>query len=468
MKALAKDPQKRYTSITEFATALEEASKQIPPGSRVQHDASTPQHTAKRSSPLIVPLLVTLLLFVFGFIGGIFTSIFHPATVSIIPTSVRFVQSYHISAVVGHPDPSLHQVDARFISSTASPQSEMVHTTGIGRTAGVRAQGELTFYNGLNITQSVPARTLLTTANGIQVVTDVDALIPPANPPYLGSVTVPSHALNVGKAGNIEANNINQICCSSDNSITVKNLSPFNGGQDPQIYSFVRQSDIDGAANTLEVSSKPKALTLLQEQVRPNEMLLATIQCSRNEISDPRPDEMATTVNVTITVTCKSEVFDNAAATSITINLLKADLNKCLEGTYVLKGHILTSVLEATLADAKQGTIALLIRVEGFWIFQFSNAQKQKLVRLIAGKNRKDAHDLLLEQTGVSNVDIQTPWWVPWIMRDTLPTNTNSITLVTIRAPTSSPPTRVCVSFCCGICNRSLQIPQQKTFCEPP
>lgn len=429
MKALAKDPRRRYSSISKFAAALEKASRQPSPMAASRRSANNSQFTARRSSPLAASLLLMLFLVISGGTLGFVASVAHQATVTITPISTNVVRNYNLSTSTSVDHAPQHQVYARFISPTPPSQSTIVNTTGVAKTSGVQARGILTFYNGLTYPQEVNAGTVIKDVNGVLVVTDVSTIIPPINPPYLGSASVPAHALNVGVRGNIKADSINQPCCVTNNSIIVTNVSAFSGGQDPQPYHFVKQSDINGAVNSLELVLRPTALRLWQEQVRPGETLVASVQCGSKVISDHAVNQKATKVKVTVTLTCKGEVYDNVRASSIAGALFKADTLKRLGGSYILAKNPIITFLQAILIDAKYGTISLLVRVSGLWFYHFSNMQKLNLIKLIAGRRQEEARELLLKQPGVAKVDIQTPWWVPWIIRDSLPISVNNITL---------------------------------------
>jgi VCBS repeat-containing protein len=55
--------------------------------------------------------------------------------------------------------------------------------------------------------------------------------------------------------------------------------------------------------------------------------------------------------------------------------------------------------------DASQGTIRLTVNAEGIRVYQFTDAQKQSLAKLLGGKKKADALALLLAQKGVAQVD---------------------------------------------------------------
>ena len=90
---------------------------------------------------------------------------------------------------------------------------------------------------------------------------------------------------------------------------------------------------------------------------------------------------------------------------------------------YGLVGNVATNLTSATLTATTQGAITLIVNAEGIWAFEFSDAQKQVLVKLIAGKKMDEAQTLLFSQAGVKRVDIQ-------FSRDTLPTDASRITIV--------------------------------------
>jgi serine/threonine protein kinase len=432
MKALAKDPNQRYESISGFARALSQAIKPVSQAKMRWRSHIIARLSGKRRfRHLMAFLILTILITLFGSIAGVILSLSYITTVIITPAHVSLVQNYTLSAVIGSANPSQRQVQARSISATAPPQSTKVQASGTGETQGTRARGTLTFFNGLNIPQTIDAGTRITNMDGVQVATNETAIVPPSDPPYLGSVTVPAHALGVGTKGNIAADSIDQSCCTDNQSITVKNLSAFSSGQDPQPYTFVRQSDIARAADLLEIPMKAQAQTLLQAQVRSNEALVNFTQCTRTVYSDHQPNDRIATFTVTVTLTCNSEAYDRENAKSIAITLLNADAAKQLGDNYILTGTITPHFLQVMPKGTQPTTIALPIQAKGTWIFQFKTATREKLARLIAGKSEKDASDLLLRQTGISRVEIQTAWWVPWIIRDTLPTNSNHISLVT-------------------------------------
>jgi len=366
---------------------------------------------------------------VLGSLKNLVPGIIPSATVTITPASSDLTNTYEIFGVTGTPDPSQRQVQARQLSSTSPTQSKTVNATGVGHTQPTVATGKLTFYNALTFSQTVANRTVFTLSNGIQIINTQLAIIPAAHPPTEGLVTVNAQAVQPGSAGNINALTINQSCCVS--GVTVQNTAPFTGGQDPQNFTVVSQSDIDGAAKPLENTLTPEAQKSVKGQIHPNEQLVNSLQCTPNVTSDHNAGDRATNVTVTVKVTCSGEVYDQQAAQLIASNLLKQQAAKTPGPGYALVGDLTTKVTQVMVTDPNKGTLLLQVKAEGIWVFQFSAAQKQALANLIAGKSKQNALALLVKQPGVAKADIVLSGGDG----NTLPTDPTQITIVVQSVP---------------------------------
>jgi hypothetical protein len=347
-----------------------------------------------------------ILLLVAGTI--VFARVFpQTATVRITPKSSKQNGSYSITAVTNTPDTTQYQVQARQLSYTTLHQSKTVNSTGIYQDSGLQAIGEITFYNGMVIPQVVKAGTVFTDKNGIQISNDVDAIIPAADPPTEGEITVDAHAVHVGLNGNIAALDINIECCTTNHTIFVRNLSPFTGGKDALSYTFVQQSDVDSAANSLAQSLVPNAKSSLQSQVHANEQLITQPECTNTVSSSHNAGDKVDKVDVSIIVTCTGEVYDRSAVEVVATNLLKQEATQKLGTSYALLDKtIKITVIQTKVIDANKGTVSLQVKTEGLWGYQFDTPQKQKLLKLIAGKTQADAIKILKQQTGVLDVQI--------------------------------------------------------------
>jgi hypothetical protein len=371
----------------------------------------------RRTRLLVAILLIVLTLLLIGGIAaaavrgglgslaGFVPGVVPTATVTITPKSNDLPNTYVITAVTTSPDATKREVGARILTFTTPAQSKIANATG--SIPGLRATGALLFINNSSTAKTFSS-VVLTGADGVQVSFDGPVTVPAVLP---SSVTVTGFAVNVGSAGNIEALDISGSCCAS--GITVKN-GAFRGGQDPQPNSVIEQSDINGAADALEASLTPGAQSGLQKQVQPNEQIVSgTIQCNKSTFTANHiAGDLAKTVTVTVAITCKEEAYDQQRALTMAANLLKAQASALLEArgfkpgsAYGLTGNIVTGVTKTILVDAK-GTLSLLVRAEGEWVYLFSDAMKQNLAKNIANKSKEDAIKYLTSQPGVSSVQI--------------------------------------------------------------
>lgn len=231
-----------------------------------------------------------------------------------------------------------------------------------------------------------------------------------------GFTEVPAHVVEVGTIGNLPGpccgpgpNFQNQCEPSISNcgqAHDIFNATAFTGGTDPQTYSVVQQSDIDGAANALEQANTPNAQQVLQGQVHANEQFIGTPQCTPNMTSDHAAGDQANSVTVTVTFTCTGEVYSQDGALSMAVQLLTNQAATDPGPGYALAGNIATTVTNATLSNAGQGTVTLTINAEGVWVYQFNVTQEQALVKLMTNKKKQTVESLLLKQQGVVNVAI--------------------------------------------------------------
>jgi hypothetical protein len=327
------------------------------------------------------------------------------ATIIITPDSKDRKNTYSIFAVTGTPDPSKRQVKARLLSFTTHAQNQKVTASGIGHRPAVAAQGTLTFYNALPSTQTIPAGTVFTDTNGIKIANDQPAVIPGANPPTEGTVTVTAHAVNAGANGNIPAQDFQAIPCCAP-GVTVGNTQAFTGGQDAQTYTYIQQSDIDNAVNSLKRSLIPGGQEGLQRLILPQEQSARPAECMPIATSDAAAGDQAQSVTVAESVTCVGEVYDQQAAFALAANLLKMEAASEIGTNYALAGHIVATTQETTLTDPN-GSVLVSVQAVGKWVYQFNDVRKKSLMQLVAGKSMREAQSLLARQAGVRKTSIQ-------------------------------------------------------------
>src|SRR5207302_916732 len=204
---------------------------------------------------------------------------------------------------------------ARILSFTTDEQSITVPASGTGTAPATYASGTLTFHNTLSKEQTVPAGTVFIDKNGIKVANEQDAHIPGAQllvdgTALAGTITVPAHALASGDKGNIQQSDFNGTL-SYISGITVENTIPFFGGQEQQTYHYVQQSDIDGAAHTLQTTLTQKARTALLSKISPDERLIDQIQYTHSVSSLYKAGEtVGGSITVTVKVSSIAEVYN--------------------------------------------------------------------------------------------------------------------------------------------------------------
>lgn len=346
-------------------------------------------------------LLVLLLLTGMGMLwdlGPLAPLLFQPtASVTIVPTRLDSQATLLITAVTGTPDIAKHEVVARFVSATSPVLVASGQASGVAHVPATVAYGTLTFYNDAPYPQTIAVGTVLTGADGVQVVTDALAFIPAGNP--LGAITVSAHAALAGARGNIDALDINALCCVA--GVAVKNTAGFSGGQDAQTYTTVRQADIDGLARPLIDTLTQGAQAGVQVQFRPSEWMVTIPACSPAISVDHAVGSRATQVSVTVAVTCRGEVYDQQAARRLAAASLKQETATALGATYALVGQVTTTLVGVAVTDPQRGTLTLSILAEGVWVYRWSPAHLEALARRIAGTGKQEALARLLREEGV-------------------------------------------------------------------
>jgi hypothetical protein len=260
----------------------------------------------------------------------------------------------------------------------------------------------LTFFNSGNFDQSFGG-VILRGHSGVPVSFNGTITVPAALP---ASKTVTGFAVNIGSAGNIGALDIEGPCCAT--GITVKN-GTFSGGQNPQPNSVVQQSDINGAASALTASLTPGTQTALQKQVHSGEQVVSnTLKCTSAVSANHTAGDHAPNVTVIVSVTCKEEVYDQQAAQTMAANLLAKQASTDLGPNYALAGSIVTQVTRVTVVDTK-GTLAILVKAEGVWVYQFSKTVLDGFANHIANMSNQASLQYLMNQPGVKAVKIDNP-----------------------------------------------------------
>jgi hypothetical protein len=310
-------------------------------------------------------------------------------------------------------------IQERLLPSISISQSGSLRTTGHGHQDASQARGTITFYNGAFQSQTIPAGTEITGTSGVVVITDQTAFIPSANPPSFGETTVLAHSVNYGVNGNIASLTINTTLSAS---IFVKNTGQFTGGQDARNFSIVAQTDIARLTATIKTSLAQSMAGALKTNVQPQEQLYV-FPCMPSVTPDHQPGDEATTVKVTVSETCAGAIYNSQKLQTIAAQLLT---NKALAQIGAGYTVIDTSITKVKL-NATTGIVALTC--QGTGVYQLSQHEQNQLKKLIAGKSKQEALQLILHTSGIQGafidgVDDSTP----------LPRNADFITLTVLHA----------------------------------
>src|SRR6266851_4311215 len=245
---------------------------------------TTGDHLPPRQKPywLLIPFTILLCL-EFVAASFLFPLLAPSATVTIIPVERTITLTTAI------------QVHGRELLPLTLLQSLSAPATGKQHRDATRAAGTITFYNGLLTSQTIAGGTVLTSSDGVQVITDQPAIIPAANPPLEGHVTIPAHALSAGAGGNIQAYDINQACCAT--SVLAKNTSAFTGGAAARDFLAVIRTDINTVVTSLLLTLSQSENAALQAQIYPGEAL-AVSSCTPHVASNHKPGDAAKQVTV--------------------------------------------------------------------------------------------------------------------------------------------------------------------------
>ena len=195
-------------------------------------------------------------------------------------------------------------------------------------------------------------------------------------------------------------------------------------------YTFVQQSDIDNAATPLVSQLTSDAQAAVQKQLRANEQFASTPECVPKTNSNHKANDRVNDVTVTVSVTCTGQAYEPQAVQSMAATWFKSDTASQLGAHYALAGDVLTSSPVAQPGSDKN-RVSFSVNVQGVWVYQFSDTQKQNIAQLIAGKPLADTQALLQKQTGVKKATVKTEGF--W--GSAMPTSPSDIKFIVLSVP---------------------------------
>ncbi len=330
--------------------------------------------------------LVLFLLFLDS-ASPLLTDIFTPtAVITLIPTQHHI--TLRSTAELG-----------KLLDPITLTESQTAKATGKGHQDAERAAGTLTFYNASFSPQTIAAGSVFTGSDGIPVITEDAVTIPADNPPVNGQATTTAHAANPGVAGNISALDINGTV---SNSLYVRNLTAFTGGQDERDFSVVRQADIDEAAANLATRVTSSMRAALNGQVVPGEQMQPQ-PCHPQTTADHQARAEATSVTVTVSLTCSAIVFNTMQLQTNATHVLTTQAHKQFGAGYMLSGNAQVSVTKASIHNK---TVILTFTTQGTYIYQLTAKMQDSIKALLFGKPRLTALHQLALLPGIRQVSI--------------------------------------------------------------
>ena len=144
----------------------------------------------------------------------------------------------------------------------------------------------------------------------------------------------------------------------------------------------------------------------LQGQLKPGEQLFI-LPCSPTVASDHQPGEEATTVKVTVSLTCSGIAYDTQALAAKATAYLATQAQQKTGAGYSLFGTVHVTVKLANVTNAPPPLVFLSFHAQGTWIYALSQTAQQQIKYLITGKTNQEAAQLLASLPGVEHAAIR-------------------------------------------------------------
>lgn len=333
-----------------------------------------------------------------------------PLTVTIIPAASSLSTTMQVSLSTGtHPSPG--SLSGHALPMLSLTESLTVSTTGVGHQQAEPGHGTVTFYNAAPSVQVIPAGTLLTGKDGTQVVTQSDAVIPAGQLSTNGQVSVPAHAVNVGPAGNIAAQDLYGACCRE--GVYVQNTAAYRGGQNARTFPMVTAQDVAKVEGVLHPQLNTSMKAAFLTDLAPGESLVTPFACREDVEGSAGIGEEATSLTLTLTDTCTALAYHTQELATLVTQQLMIQADHRFGQGYTLMGTIIPTILNAIPAPGKPNTQLLTVKGTGTWAYQFNEQQIEQMARAVAGKSAAQATSILLHTPGVSQVELGTSGTLP-------------------------------------------------------
>lgn len=371
---------------------------------------SFPAPPRPRRFPLIKTLVIVLLVLIVLLTGTGIYAMERPsipggnATIRITPDSQLLSKTYTINTAPDSTDSTLNPIGVRTISITTPAKSLTVPATGKQQVPATYASGVLIVGNG-DAAHPVPfGEYSIYSHSGVAIVFHINSTIPGGR-----SAVVSAQAMNPGPNGNIAKFDVDARYFFPNADLFLLNQQPFSGGHNGYTTAAVSQNDIDSATSQLTnqlQSELPADQSELKSQLASSEQLLdpTHIRCQPSVKANRHPNDQASNVTVTGSMTCSSMAYTPAKLQTYGANLLKKDAYTQWGGSYALIGQIQEKLHGALNLG---NTSVLTLDVQGFYAFQLNPGVTAHFASLVAGQTQAHAQAILLQQAGVARVSLQ-------------------------------------------------------------
>ena len=159
------------------------------------------------------------------------------------------------------------------------------------------------------------------------------------------------------------------------------------------------------------------------KQIRTGEHFAKDMQCNPAISSDHRVKDEANDVTVQVSLTCQVLVYSDQTIHNAAASAYQHDGVATFGAGYGLVGDMVMGVI--TPLDANN-VPQLVFNVAGIWSFQYTDARRQAIGLMIAGKSQDAARLLLDTRKDIQNVAISTSG----VPGSALPTSLENIKIV--------------------------------------
>src|SRR5947207_2278145 len=219
----------------------------------------------------------------------------------------------------------------------------------------------------------------------------------------------------VGSQGNIQAGDFSGPCCRD---YVFARTSQFSGGQDERNFTVVSQGDVDSLIKSLS----PQIVHQIQSDLSQNIGQLETLtplQCNQNIFTSTGIGEEAQEVTVTLTKTCSADSYNQADFVNQVQKQFKQFVGTKFGSSYITVGDTQINILTTSV---KENTVKISAFVNGTMIYHFRKADMDALKRLVAGKSKDQAGQIILKYQGIRMVGIELQY-----SQNTLPSDPERI-----------------------------------------